>query len=103
MLAISRSAPSSSSVSERMSSMTAPLDETAYIDDQRRCSVAKDRRPAEERKPIAHAVELLHDDFLLPGELVHDEPGPPVGDLEHDHLPSFIAHRRHAQQRAKPD
>src|SRR5688500_7602942 len=103
MLAISRSASSSRAVNDRMSSIAAPLDETAYIDDQRRCSVAENRRAAEQRQPVPHAVELLHDDFLLAGQLVHDEARAPVGDLQHDDLPAVIAHRRHPEQTPETD
>src|SRR5688572_3453778 len=98
MLAISRSASSSSGVNVRMSTIPAPLDETAYIDDQRRCSVAKNRRAAEKRQPVPHAVELLHHDLLLPGQLIDDQPGPSVGDLQHDDLTSLVRHRRQAQE-----
>src|SRR5688572_6168985 len=103
MLAISRSASSSRAVNDRMSSIAAPLDETAYIDDQRRCSVAENRRAAEQRQPVPHAVELLHDDLLLAGQLVHDEARAPVGDLQHNDLPAVIAHRRHLEQAPKTD
>src|SRR5688572_33179972 len=103
MFAISRSASSSRTVNDRMSSIAAPLDETAYIDDQRRCSVAEDRRAAEQRQSVPYAVELLDHDLLLPGQLVDDESRAAVGDLEHDDLPPLVADRRHLQQAAEPD
>src|SRR5687767_945405 len=103
MFAISRSASSSRTVNDRMSSIAAPLDETAYIDDQRRCSVAEDRRAAEQRQPVPNAIELLDHDLLLARKLIHDQPGTAVRDLQHHHLAALVTHRWHPQQTAQAD
>src|SRR5918999_622497 len=86
ILATSRSASSWTSFNALMSFIPSPLQETAHVHDQSRCSVAKNRRAAEERGGIANRIELFDYDVLLAGELIHHEPGAALTDLEHDHL-----------------
>src|SRR5215203_2565314 len=86
MFATSRRASSCSAFRERMSSIGVPLKETAHVYDQRRCSVAEYRSPAEQRKPVLHAVELLDDDLLLTDQRVHHQRRAPLRHLDDDDL-----------------
>src|SRR5688500_313658 len=104
MLATSRSASSCVAVKDRISSIGAPLEYTAHVDDEGGRSVAEDRRPAEHRHAFANAVELLHHDLLLARQLVDDEAGAPLRLLEHDHLLAAPpVGRRQLHQRPQPD
>src|SRR5687768_17320861 len=91
MLATSRSASSCVAVKDRISSIGAPLEYTAHVDDEGGRSVAEDRRPAEHRPSFPYTVELLHHDLLLAGQLVDDESRAPFCLLDHDHLLSPAA------------
>src|SRR6478735_6831332 len=86
MFATSRRASSCSAFRERMSSMGVPLKETAHVYDQRRGSVAENRRSAEQREAVLHTVELLDDDLLLPDERIHHERRAPLRHLDDDDL-----------------
>src|SRR5215217_1682002 len=104
MFATSRRASSCSAFRERMSSIGVPLEETAHVYDQRRCSVAEYRSPAEQREPVLHAVELLDDDLLLADQRVHHQRRAPFRHLDDDDL--LQATRRFvlvAQQLTQPD
>src|SRR6476661_6728061 len=92
MFATSRRASSCSAFRERMSSMGVPLKETAHVYDQRRGTVAKDRRAAEQRVAVLHPVELLDDDLLLPDQRIHHERCASLRHLDDDDL--FQATRR---------
>src|SRR6476620_7820836 len=92
MFATSRRASSCSAFRERMSSMGVPLKETAHVYDQRRGTVAKDRRSAEQRVAVLHTVELLDDDLLLPDQRIHHERCASLRHLDDDDL--FQATRR---------
>src|SRR3954471_15253004 len=86
MFATSRRASSCSAFRERMSSMGVPLKETAHVYDQRRGAIAQNRRPAEKREAVLHAVELLDDDLLLPDQRIHHQRRASLRHLDDDDL-----------------
>src|SRR2546423_5324394 len=53
---------------------------------ERRRSIAKNGRTAEQVFAAVHAVELLDDDFLLSHEFIDDERCPALGELHEHHL-----------------
>ena len=79
-------------------------EETGGVHDERRRSIAKNGRAAEESLAAVHAVELLDDDFLLTNELVDDERCAPFRELNEYYLPGSGAGRiRQPDALSKPD
>src|SRR5215218_4877684 len=81
MLATSRSASSWMALRDLMSSIEAPLEEAADVEDESGRAIAEDRHAAEQRatparRVAAYGVELLDNDLLLARELVHHQAGP---------------------------
>src|SRR6185437_9013530 len=86
MFAVSRNASSCRSFNASRSAMPVPSEKAAHVHDQRRRTVAEDRRTTEQRQALTSRIELLDHVVLLPGELVHHEPCTPLAHLEHDDL-----------------
>src|SRR6185437_11399623 len=102
MLAVSRSASSSRTESANRSAMMLPSHEPSHVHDERGRTVRQDGRPAEQRATIARGVESLYHDVLLARQLIHDESGAPLADLEHDDLLGVVRLPGQVHQLAQP-
>src|SRR5437667_5428925 len=79
-------------------------EKTGGVHNERRRSIAKNGRAAEESLAAVHAVELLDDDFLLTNELVDDERCAAFRELDKDYLAaSGIGRIRQTDALSKPD
>src|SRR6185437_8661219 len=86
MFAVSRSASSCRSFNAVRSAIPVLSEKAPDIHDQRRRTIAEDRRTTEQRQTLTCRIELLDDDVLLPGELVHHQARAPLAHFEHDDL-----------------
>src|ERR1700682_4013195 len=78
-------------------------EESGGVDYEGGSTIAKNGGTAKESSAAVHAVELLHDDFLLPDEFIDDERGAAVRKLDQDDLPACLVRRVETDSVAEPD